>query len=110
MRGGIGSDPEVARIIDETRAIDVRSPPRRAPRGHPDPAVADGCRGWLGFCEATSLDWIERRAVERAQIRDLMLEVLLATIPIATRGSLVAMPATPQGAEAAASGSPGVSR
>jgi hypothetical protein len=41
-------------------------------------------RGWLGFCEATSLEWIEHRAVERVKIRDLMLGVLLATIPIAS--------------------------
>jgi AcrR family transcriptional regulator len=110
MRGGIGSDPEVARIIDETRAIMCDRLLAELPEVTPTPLVRTAVRGWLGFCEATSLDWIERRAVERAQIRDLMLEVLLATIPIATRGSLVAMPATPQGAEAAASGSPGVSR
>jgi AcrR family transcriptional regulator len=87
MRGGIGSDPEVARIIDETRATMCDRLLVELPDVAPTPLVRTAVRGWLGFCEATSLDWIDRRSVSRAQIRDLMLEVLLATIPIAVRGN-----------------------
>jgi AcrR family transcriptional regulator len=85
MRGGIGSDPEVARIIDETRAKMCDRLLRELPEVVPTPLIRTAIRGWLGFCEATSLEWIDRRAVRRAQIRDLMFEVLLATIPIAAR-------------------------
>ena len=60
---------------------------RELPDVTPTPLIRTAVRGWLGFCEATSLDWIERRTVTRSEIRDLMLEVLLATIPIAARGS-----------------------
>jgi len=83
MRGGVGSDPEVARIIDETRATMCDRLLREMPDVTPTPLVRTAVRGWLGFCEATSLDWIEKRAVERVEVRDLMLGVLLATIPIA---------------------------
>jgi len=87
MRGGVGSDPEVARIIDETRATMCDRLLKELPDVTPTPLIRTAVRGWLGFCEATSLDWIERRAVGRSEIRDLMLEVLLATIPIAVRAS-----------------------
>jgi AcrR family transcriptional regulator len=86
MRGGVGSDPEVARIIDETRAKMCDRLLSELPEVSPTPLVRTALRGWLGFCEATSLEWIERRAVSRTQIRDLMLEVLMAVVPIASRG------------------------
>ena len=85
MRGGIGSDAEVAAIIDETRATMAARLQRELPDVTPTPLVQIAIRGWLGFCEATSLEWIERRAVGRTELRDLMLEMLLATVPIATR-------------------------
>ena len=87
MRGGVGSDPEVSRIIDDTRAKMCDRLLLELPDVTPTPLIRTAVRGWLGFCEATSLDWIERRAVGRHQIRDLMFEVLLATIPIAARTS-----------------------
>jgi len=85
MRGGVGADPEVARVIDETRAAMCDRLLLGLPDVAPTPLVRTAVRGWLGFCEATSLEWIDRRAVARSQIRDLMFEVLLATIPIAAR-------------------------
>jgi AcrR family transcriptional regulator len=87
MRGGVGSDPEVSRIIDDTRTKMCDRLLLEIPDVTPTPIIRTAVRGWLGFCEATSLDWIERRAVGRPQIRDLMLEVLLATIPIAAKTS-----------------------
>jgi AcrR family transcriptional regulator len=87
MRGGVGSDPEVARVIDDTRTKMCDRLLLELPDVTPTPLIRTAVRGWLGFCEATSLDWLERRSVERSQIRDLMLEVLLATIPIAARTS-----------------------
>jgi AcrR family transcriptional regulator len=85
MRGGIGSDPEVARVIDDTRATMCERLLRELPEVTPTPLIRTAVRGWLGFCEATSLEWIERRAVGRTEVRDLMLGVLLATIPLGVR-------------------------
>jgi AcrR family transcriptional regulator len=85
MRGGVGSDPEVARVIDDTRATMCDRLLRELPDVTPTPLIRIAARGWLGFCEATSLEWIEKRTVGRPEVRDLMLEVLLATVPIAAR-------------------------
>jgi AcrR family transcriptional regulator len=92
MRGGVGSDPEVARVIDETRAKMCDRLLLELPEVAPTPLIRIAVRGWLGFCEATSLDWLERRTVKRVQIRDLMLKVLLATIPIAAGEGAVREP------------------
>jgi AcrR family transcriptional regulator len=87
LRGGIGSDAEVQVILDETRALLCERLLEGLPGVTPTPLVRIAMRGWLGFCEATSLDWIDRRSAPREAIRDLMLEVLLATVPAAVRGS-----------------------
>jgi AcrR family transcriptional regulator len=85
MRGGIGSDPEVASVIEGTRTAYVERFLHDL-AGSPLAAFATGnklvrtaLRGWLGFVEAASLDWLAHGDVERAKVRDMMLELLLAT-------------------------------
>jgi AcrR family transcriptional regulator len=90
MRGGVGSDAEVTRVIEDTRTLmcdrllrELPSDPSSGPESTPVLRVA--VRGWLGFCEATSLEWVERRAVSKETIRALMQEVLIMTVPMAAR-------------------------
>ena len=45
--------------------------------GVPPPLLRTALRGWIGFVEAATLDWVERRDVTRAQLRRLLVEVLL---------------------------------
>lgn len=85
LRGGIGVDPEVGAIVDETRMLLCDRLLRGMPETPVTPLVRTALRGWIGFCEATSLEWLDRGHVAREAIRDLMLEVLLVTVPIATR-------------------------
>jgi AcrR family transcriptional regulator len=96
MRGGVGSDPEVAQIVDETRDLMCTRMLGDLPGVEPTTLVRIALRGWIGFCEATSLEWIARRAVARSAIRDLMIEALLSTlastVDIAARGAKVEPP------------------
>jgi AcrR family transcriptional regulator len=86
LRGGIGSDPEVERIVDATRALLCERLLAGLPQVTPTSLVRTAMRGWLGFCEATSLDWIDQeRSLPRDALRNLMLDVLLAIVPIAAR-------------------------
>jgi len=85
MRGGIGSDPEVVRIVDETRDLLCDRLLAGLPGVIATPLLRIALRGWIGFCEATSLEWIERREVARDALRDMMIEVLMATVAIAVR-------------------------
>ncbi|MBK8695856.1 MAG: TetR/AcrR family transcriptional regulator [Deltaproteobacteria bacterium] len=59
MRGGIGSDPVIAGILDRVRGHFVDMivkdlPPHARPR-----ALRVLLRGWVGFVEVTSLAWLE---------------------------------------------------
>lgn len=88
MRAGIGYDPEVATILDRTRtafvariALEVAATPR---------LVRTAMRGWIGFVEATALDWLERRAEgdgapEREAVIDLLVSVLFHAVAAAAR-------------------------
>lgn len=76
LKGGIGSDPDVGRIIEETRAAFVDRTLQRLPGATPTPLLRTAVRGWVGFVEATSLEWAERRDVETAALLQLWVGVL----------------------------------
>ena len=110
MRSGIGVDPEIARIVDETRALFVERLTSGFVEG-PMPGVdragyASGIlgspivrlalRGWVGFAEAASLGWTEAIAAGaptpsqenvRALLANALMEIVRsATISLATTG------------------------
>ena len=82
LRGGIGSDPEVARIVDGVR----RSFVDRLVEGmgvQPVPVVRLALSGWVGFVEAASVDLVAHGDVDRVAVRDLLVAVLEATLAVA---------------------------
>jgi AcrR family transcriptional regulator len=102
MRSGVGVDPEIARIVDETRALFVERLTSGFVEG-PMPGVdragyASGIlgspivrlalRGWVGFAEAASLGWTEAIAEEvRALLANALMEIVRsATVSLATTG------------------------
>lgn len=77
LRGGIGTDPEVAEILDSTREALVDRLLLRLSRfgARPDdPATRLRLRGLVGFMEAVSLDWAERQELEADTLFRLLLE------------------------------------
>jgi AcrR family transcriptional regulator len=81
MRGGIGSDAEVRAIVDgvrETLTVGVLEGLREA--GVSAPMLRLAVRGWIGFVEAVSLEWIERREPSRAAVAELARSQLMAAI------------------------------
>jgi hypothetical protein len=107
MRGGVGSDREVAGIIEKTRAaymdrltsglaeIFPAKParpavpkasarrPRTPVRASLSPLLRTALRGWLGFVEATSLEWAVGRDVPRPTLVTLLVQMLLHTLQAA---------------------------
>ncbi len=78
LRGGIGTDPEVAKIIEDTRQALVDRTLARLSRfgARPeDPATRLRLRGWLGYLEASSLDWADREEVDLDAFLELLLEM-----------------------------------
>jgi AcrR family transcriptional regulator len=77
LRAGIGSDAEVAGVVEGVRTAMARRILDDLPVEHPPPAaVRIAVRGWVGFAEAASLEWLEHRDLPREQLRDLLIRAL----------------------------------
>jgi AcrR family transcriptional regulator len=79
LRAGIGSDREVAAIVEEVRATMVARILDDFP-GESAPGIRIAVRGWVGFAEAASLEWLERRELTRDELRDLLIQALTGAI------------------------------
>jgi AcrR family transcriptional regulator len=84
MRGGIGSDPEVAAILEDTRRTFAERILEDVPGELSGPLLRITLRGWIGFVEATSLDWVAHRGVAKADLIELLSYVLYDAITRAT--------------------------
>ena len=96
MRSGVGVDPEIARIVDETRATFVD----RLIAGFAGsersvlldaPIVRLALRGWVGFAEAASLGWVEAiaagaEAPSQEEVRTLLGGAMMEIVRSALRG------------------------
>lgn len=80
LRAGIGSDPAVADIVEEVRGAMVErllaDLPFAAGDGEPPPALRVAVRGWVGFVEAASLDWLDHRGLGRADLGEMLVAAL----------------------------------
>jgi AcrR family transcriptional regulator len=90
MRGGVGSDPVTAEIINGTRdrliaLMLARLDAAQLTRG-PSPLQRIALYGWFGMIEAASLQWCEHRDADRAEVRDFLINALQATL-VAAAGS-----------------------
>jgi AcrR family transcriptional regulator len=84
LRAGIGSDPEVAAIVEGVRAaMAQRILADVTADDPPPPGVRIAVRGWVGFAEAASLEWLERREVTRDELRELLIRALTGAVSAA---------------------------
>ncbi|MDB4958806.1 MAG: hypothetical protein JWO36_6375 [Myxococcales bacterium] len=92
MRGGIGSDPEVAQVIEGTRKRlfdNFLDDTAFAPLLVKDLKFQTAIRGWIGFVEGASLDWCAKPQLDRAALRDLLSQVLFAILQVVVPGAAV---------------------
>jgi AcrR family transcriptional regulator len=84
LRAGIGSDPEVAAIVEGVRAAMARRILADVAESDPPPAaVRIAIRGWVGFAEAASLEWLERGELSRDELRELLVRALTGAVAAA---------------------------
>jgi len=80
MRGGIGSDPEVAEVVESVRSRlfqrFLTGPPfTNAFTG--DARFEIAVRGWIGFVEAATIDWCSNPRLSKLELRELLTQILL---------------------------------
>jgi AcrR family transcriptional regulator len=97
MKSGVGVDPEIARIVDDTRATltdlltaGLALVPRMGdtPMAQIDlesPMLRLALRGWIGFAEAASLGWSEALAAglpapSQAELRNVLANALVVIV------------------------------
>ncbi|APR82170.1 Transcriptional regulator, TetR family protein [Minicystis rosea] len=84
VRGGVGSDPEIAALLEETRSTFASRILEDVPHDFASPLLRAALRGWIGFVEATALDWAESHAVNRDHLVELLAAVLFDVVARAT--------------------------
>lgn len=80
LRGGVGMDPEVAAVVDKTREVLMKRVSRGMGIAEPAGATRLALRAWVGFVEAAVLEWVERRAVNRDELVNLLFNALVASM------------------------------
>jgi len=83
MRGGIGSDPQVAAVIDRVRGGVLEEFMQGAPIAQflkARPLAKIAIRAWIGMVEAASIEWLATREPAREAVRDLLVDMLFAML------------------------------
>lgn len=80
MRGGIGTDPDVAAILERTRDAFVARILKDLPPELDSPTLRMALRGWIGFVEAVAIEWIAKRPVSKEEVIGTISLVLLAAV------------------------------
>jgi AcrR family transcriptional regulator len=83
MRGGIGSDPEVAQVVEGVRrrlADNLLDETPFAAHLSKDVRFQFAVRGWIGFVEAASIDWCADPQLSATELRELLTTILFAVM------------------------------
>jgi AcrR family transcriptional regulator len=83
MRGGIGSDPEVAAVVEGVRkrlADNFLEQTPFAAALSKDVRFQIAVRGWIGFVEGATIDWCANPRISREELRELLTSILFSII------------------------------
>lgn len=81
LRGGVGTDPEVGAIVESTRQALLDRLLRRFGVTKEDPGTRLRLRGWLGFIEGATLDWVETQDLDLDSFCDLLVQMAGVILP-----------------------------
>ena len=80
LRGGVGADPEVFAVVEETRQEIVTRALASLGLAEVSPVLELAMRAWIGFVEAASVEYLRRRDVPREALLELMARTAVAAI------------------------------
>ncbi|HEX2315141.1 MAG TPA: TetR/AcrR family transcriptional regulator [Thermomonospora sp.] len=82
--GGIGVDTEVAEVSRAARRRLLATMSRTlVGAAVPPPALRVALEGWLSFVEGVTASWLAERDLDRTQVRDLAVNVLVSALAAA---------------------------
>lgn len=89
MRGGIGSDPEVAAVIEAVRTKlfeQFLTDTPFAPVLQGNARFETTVRGWIGFVESATIDWCTNPRLTREELRELFVQILFQIMTVVIPG------------------------
>jgi AcrR family transcriptional regulator len=85
LRSGVGADREVTKIVDATRDAFAARLVEAAPNGAAGALLAVALRGWVGFVESATLEWLDqKKKIERVVLRTMLMKVLVDAVAAAS--------------------------
>jgi AcrR family transcriptional regulator len=72
--------PEIRELIEEVRRATAQRILAGLYADEPPPKARTAVSGWLWFMDGACLNWIEHRDIEREELRDLLLGVLMGAL------------------------------
>ena len=72
--------PEIRDLIEEVRRVTAQRILDGVYPGGAPPKARTAVSGWLWFMDGACLNWIEHRDIEREELRDLLLGVLMGAL------------------------------
>jgi AcrR family transcriptional regulator len=85
LEGGVGSDAEVRQIVEEIRTLYIERILAALSIQSPSPILRLALRGWVGFGEAATVQWLGRRDFARADLSRMLIGTLNAAFECARR-------------------------
>lgn len=86
LRGGVGADPQVFDIVERTREKFIERAMAHITVPAPPAKMHLALRGWLGFVEAASIEYLRHKQVSRSAL----IELLARTAVAAVEGAMLA--------------------
>ena len=86
LQGGISSEPRVHAIVEQSRAEVVDRLAETFGLDRLEPCHHIAFRGWIGFLESASLEWLTTRAITKDEVAELLTASVLA-LPDITDGA-----------------------
>lgn len=83
LRSGVGSDPEANAVVERTRALFLERMLEGVEDAPITPRLRTALRGWIGFVEAASLDWVEHGDLSREELGGQLADTLFRAVEIA---------------------------
>lgn len=80
VRGAAGADPDLHAIFESNRDKVTDRVCQVLGSAGGRPAVRTAVRGWLAFCEETTLHWLTQRSMSREQLIELCEQVVVAAV------------------------------
>ncbi len=80
LRGGVGVDKQVFEIVERTRERFISRAVAMMGVTDPPPTLQVALRGWLGFVEAASIEYLRHRRLTRQQLLSLLMRTAIAAV------------------------------